>query len=37
MPDLVTIEAFIVIGSGIVMIQAVMLFLAFMAPFRGMK
>ncbi|MCW2264129.1 hypothetical protein M2305_000076 [Gluconobacter cerinus] len=37
MPDLVTIEAFIVIGSGIVMIQAVVLSLAFMAPFRGME
>ncbi len=37
MPDLVTIEAFIVIGSGIVMIQAVVLSLTFMAPFRGMR
>lgn len=37
MPDLVTIEAFIVIGSDIVMIKAVVLSLAFMAPFRGMK
>ncbi|OAJ67752.1 hypothetical protein A0123_01794 [Gluconobacter cerinus] len=37
MPDLVTIEAFIVISLGIVMIQAVVLSLAFMATFRGMK
>lgn len=37
MPNLQAIEAFIVIGSGIVMIQAVLLSLAFMAPFRGMK
>ena len=35
MPDSVTIEAFIVLGSGIVMIHAVVLSLAFMAPFPG--